>query len=62
MKIYQLKDGYRYNSDSVFLYNFIREFGVFGDVLDVGAGSGVVGFLLKRDFANINLTSLDRLH
>ena len=59
MKIYQLKDGYRYNSDSVFLYNFIKEFGVFGEVLDVGAGSGVVGFLLKRDFKNINLTCLE---
>lgn len=59
MKIYQLKDGYRYNSDSVFLYNFIKEFGVFGEVLDVGAGSGIVGFLLKRDFKNINLTCLE---
>ena len=59
MKIFQLKDGYRYNSDTVFLYNFIKEFGVFGEVLDVGAGCGVLGFLLKRDFPSINLTLLE---
>ncbi|MDR0468339.1 MAG: methyltransferase [Campylobacteraceae bacterium] len=59
MKIYQYESGYRYTSDVMFLYDFISRFNPKGSVLDVGCGSGILGFLIKRDFPNIKLTSLD---
>ena len=61
MIITQPKNGYRYNSDTMFLYDFIREGGVCGEVLEVGCGSGVLGLLLKRDFPKISLSLLDIL-
>lgn len=61
MIITQPKNGYRYNSDTMFLYDFIREGGVRGEVLDAGCGSGVLGLLLKRDFPKISLSLLDIL-
>ena len=61
MIITQPKNGYRYNSDTMFLYDFIREGGARGEVLDVGCGSGVLGLLLKRDFPKISLSLLDIL-
>lgn len=48
MLLSQLKDGYRYNSDSIFLYDFIKKRGFKGVVLDVGCGCGIVGALLKK--------------
>lgn len=59
MDIYQIKEGYRYNSDTMFLYDFISKNRLKGEVLDVGAGCGVLGMLLKRDFININLSLLE---
>ncbi len=50
MLLYQPSKGYRYNSDSIFLYQFIRRFSPRGNVLDVGSGVGVVGLLAARDF------------
>lgn len=41
------------------LYKFLKDIAVSGNVLDVGCGSGILGFLLKRDFPNINLTLID---
>ena len=32
---------------------------IYGDVLDVGAGCGILGLLLKRDFKSINLSLLE---
>ena len=61
MIITQPKNGYRYNSDTMFLYDFIREGGVRGEVLDAGCGSGILGLLLKRDFPKISLSLLDIL-
>lgn len=59
MNLAQLQDGYRYNSDTLFLYDFICKDRIFGDVLDLGCGCGILGFLVKRDFENINLTGID---
>lgn len=50
MKLYQPENGYCYNSDSLFLYDFITSFNPKGRVLDVGAGCGIVGLLVARDF------------
>jgi tRNA1(Val) A37 N6-methylase TrmN6 len=50
MFLYQPSNGYRYNSDSIFLYDFIRRFRPQGAVLDVGSGVGIVGLLIARDW------------
>ena len=59
MILYQPKNGYCYNSDTMFLYNFISNFNLKGDVLEVGGGCGVLGLLIKRDF-DINLTIIEK--
>ena len=58
MFIYQEKGGYCYNSDTLFLYDFISKFRPKGDVLDVGCGCGVLGLLIKENF-KVNLTGID---
>jgi len=57
--LYQPKSGYCYNSDSLFLYDFITRFKPKGRVLDVGAGCGIVGLLISRDFPNIQLEAVE---
>lgn len=59
MILYQLKDGYRYNSDTLMLYKFAISLNLRGDILEVGTGCGVLGLLLKRDLKNANLTLMD---
>lgn len=63
MILAQLENGYRYNSDTLVLYDFIRSNlqNFSGRVLDVGAGCGILGLLLKRDYKNASLNSLDIL-
>lgn len=58
MFIYQEKGGYCYNSDTLFLYDFIYKFAPKGEVLDVGCGCGVLGLLIKENF-QVNLTGID---
>ncbi|MEA2111523.1 MAG: methyltransferase [Campylobacterota bacterium] len=60
MLLYQPESGYCYNSDSMFLYDFISKFNPKGRVLDVGAGSGVVGLLVARDFPKVLLESVEK--
>ena len=60
MKLYQPLNGYCYNSDTMFLYDFISKFNLKGKVLDVGGGCGVLGLLLKRDFPKIELTFIEK--
>ncbi len=57
--LFQHEEGYKYNSDSLVLYDFISKLNPKGRVLDVGSGSGIVGLLLKRDFTKISLTQID---
>lgn len=59
MKLLQFKNAYRYNSDSLMLYSFCKN--IYGNVLDVGCGSGILGLLLKRDFPEISLFMCDIL-
>jgi len=56
--LHQPKDGYCYNSDTLFLYDFITKFPIKKDVLEVGGGCGVLGLLIARDF-KINLTIIE---
>ena len=47
LRIYQITQGYCYNSDSLFLWNFIMPHLHNGDkVLEIGSGSGIIGLLL----------------
>ena len=50
MFLYQPTSGYCYNSDSIFLYDFIATFRPRGKLLDVGCGVGIISLLLTRDF------------
>ena len=64
MLLYQPINGYCYNSDTHFLFAFIKENlkkfkNIQGRVLDVGSGSGILGLLIKRDFPKISLDSLE---
>ncbi len=56
---YQSANGYCYNSDSVFLYAFAKEFSIRGNILDIGCGVGIIGALLARDF-NVKLYALEK--
>ena len=51
MYLYQPSSGYAYNSDSIFLYDFISTFKPKGSLLDVGCGVGIISLLLSRDFS-----------
>jgi len=58
--LYQPQNGYCYNSDTHFLYNFIaKNFekykNIQGDILDIGSGSGILGLLVARDYQKLNL-------
>lgn len=59
MYLYQPTQGYAYNSDSIFLYDFISSFKPKGKLLDVGCGVGIISLLLTRDF-NIETTIIDK--
>ncbi|HHC11512.1 MAG TPA: methyltransferase domain-containing protein [Campylobacterales bacterium] len=59
MFLYQPTKGYAYNSDSIFLYNFISTFTPRGKLLDVGCGVGIISLLLSRDF-NIETSIIDK--
>lgn len=60
MLLYQPESGYCYNSDSVFLYDFIDFFKPKGKVLDVGAGCGIVGLLVARDNKKVELEAVEK--
>jgi len=60
MLLYQPKNGYAYNSDSIFLSDFINSFSPKGKVLDVGAGCGILGLLVARDNPKISLEAVEK--
>ena len=60
MILYQPDKGYCYNSDSIFLYDFIDSFEPKGKVLDVGAGCGIVGLLVARDNKKVKLEAVEK--
>ena len=64
LRLYQCEDGYCYNSDSLFLYDFARDFIQnmrAKTILDIGAGSGILGLLCARDFQSfVSLVEKDR--
>ena len=58
LELYQLQNGYRYNSDTLFLYDFISASKLMGDILDVGCGCGILGLLVARD-SSVILKGID---
>ena len=60
MLLYQPDSGYCYNSDSLFLYDFINSFHPKGKMLDVGAGCGIVGLLVARDNEKVELEAVEK--
>lgn len=58
MLLYQEDDGFLFNSDSHYLYDFISRLNPKGNILDVGCGCGILGLLVARDF-KVNLHSID---
>lgn len=64
MVLYQPSNGYCYNSDTHFLYDFITKNlekfkNVTGELLDVGSGSGILGLLVSRDYERLNLNQCE---
>lgn len=64
MTLFQLSSGYRYNCDSLFLYDFIansiaKSSKNVAHLLDIGCGCGILGLLLKRDFDKIDVCAID---
>lgn len=59
LKLAQYKRAYRYNSDSLLLSDFALNCGVKNELLDIGAGCGIVGILLKFFTPNLTLNLLE---
>jgi len=60
MLLYQPESGYCYNSDSVYLADFINSFKPKGRVLDVGAGCGIVGLLVAQNNSKVKLEAVEK--
>ena len=54
-----LRDDWFAACDERSLKSALNPRAIYGDVLDVGAGCGILGLLLKRDFESINLSLLE---
>ena len=64
LTLYQPQNGYCYNSDTHFLYNFIcKNLEIYkniqGELLDIGSGSGILGLLVARDYTKLNLSQCE---
>jgi len=64
MILYQFKEGYCYNSDTHFLFDFIDNIlkgykNIQGNLLDIGSGSGILGFLVKQKYNKLKLNSIE---
>ena len=64
MVLYQPINGYCYNSDTHFLFNFICENlkkfkNIKGEILDIGSGSGILGLLLANRFQKLLLNQCE---
>lgn len=51
IKIYQHKDGYRFSIDALLLFSFVK-LNYVTTIVDLGAGSGVIGILLAKKYSN----------
>lgn len=58
IKVHQHREGYRFSMDAVLLYDFVNLKRV-ERIADLGAGSGVVGLLLARRYADASVTLVE---
>ncbi|HEC1793620.1 TPA: methyltransferase, partial [Campylobacter lari] len=59
LKLFQHSKGYRYNNDSLLLFDFLSKNNLKGNILDIGCGCGILGLLIKQRFPNSNVYLLD---
>jgi len=59
VKILQKRDGYRFSVDPLLLYSFVN-MNYAHEIVDLGAGSGIIGLLLARKYpeAHVSLVEL----
>ncbi|MBT0606335.1 methyltransferase, partial [Campylobacter lari] len=48
LKLFQYSKGYRYNNDSLLLFDFLSKYNLKGNILDIGCGCGILGLLIKQ--------------
>jgi len=54
LKLYQNKNGYRFSVDPLLLHSFVNV-RYAREIIDLGAGSGIIGLLLARKYAGANV-------
>ncbi len=59
LKLKQYQKGYRYNSDTLFLYDFLSKLVKKGRVLDVGCGCGILALLVKKEYPRCEVDMVD---
>ncbi len=55
IKLYQHKRGYRFSIDSVILADFVRTTKNTRNIIDLGAGSGIVGLLIAQKHPDVRV-------
>lgn len=58
IRLYQSKKGYRFSVDSLLLYDFVALNNV-GTIVDLGAGSGIIGMLLANKYPRASVDLLE---
>ncbi|MCE5194238.1 MAG: tRNA1(Val) (adenine(37)-N6)-methyltransferase [Nitrospiraceae bacterium] len=58
IKLYQHKKGYRFSVDALILYSFVNLLRS-EKIVDLGAGSGIIGILLAKKFLNSEITLIE---
>ena len=59
VKLYQHKDGYRFNIDSVLLASFVSISKKKANLLDIGTGSGILILLLALKYKGLNYYAIE---
>lgn len=58
IKIYQRKNGYRFSLDALLLFSFVG-IRTASSIVDLGAGSGIIGILLAKKYPAASVTLLE---
>ncbi len=59
IKLYQSKEGYRFNLDPVLLSHFIKINKKSGNLIDLGTGSGIIIILLSLKYPKLNFFAVE---
>ncbi len=59
ISLYQPKEGYRFNIDSVLLADFVKVSNQNASLIDLGTGSGIIPILLKLRYPNLKISALE---